>query len=553
MAAQPVYPTQYFRNPLNIPIQLAGNFGECRPGHFHSGIDIKTNGKENLPVYAAADGYVSRIKMEPGGFGHGLYITHPNGYTTLYAHLNNFTPVLQQYVRSQQYTRQSWTVDLTFPPGQFPVKKGQQIAFSGNTGGSTAPHLHFEIRDTKTEHPLNPQLFGFTIKDTQPPVPTALYLYSGEAAGGFYELMPKPYALTKKGTIYKPAKDTLVVPAGDDLVQMGIVANDFMNGSTNTLAFYTAEWTVDDQSQGRVRLDNIGYEETRYVNAYADYRTKQKGGPWVQCLFRLPGNRLNKIYEAMDGTPVGLSDGRPHRVLIRLADVYGNKSEIAFAVKTSPALSKSTGINSENCQGLDYNKKQTAGSSGVSLSLNDDALYDKVCAVISDRHEAQGLSARYRVHYPEIPVHSYFDLRIKPDKFISFADRDKVALVYNNGKKDEGKAARPDDKGWYKASVRNFGEYRLVADTDGPVIKPAAAWQADQGKAKRITFVVKDGITSVRSFRGELDGEWILFEQHENNWFYEFDSHCAKGSHVLVVTAKDENGNETSASYNFKR
>src|SRR4051812_21873328 len=150
LAQKPDYPQDYFRNPLDMPILLAGNFGECRPGHFHSGMDIKTAGVENKPVYATADGYVSRIKMEPGGFGHALYITHPNGYTTLYAHLNDFIPALQQRVRQQQYAKESWTVDIQLQPGQFPVKQGDQIAWSGNTGGSTAPHLHFEIRDTKT-------------------------------------------------------------------------------------------------------------------------------------------------------------------------------------------------------------------------------------------------------------------------------------------------------------------------------------------------------------------------------------------------------------------
>src|ERR1043165_64897 len=148
------YPQNYFRNPLNIPILLAGNFGECRAGHFHSGLDIKTNGKENLPVHAAADGYISRIKMDKGGFGHALYITHPNGYTTLYAHLNNFVPKIQQYLRRQQYAKEKWDIDIQLTPEQFPVAKGQQIAYSGNTGSSTAPHLHFEIRDSKTEHPL---------------------------------------------------------------------------------------------------------------------------------------------------------------------------------------------------------------------------------------------------------------------------------------------------------------------------------------------------------------------------------------------------------------
>src|SRR4051812_41234037 len=177
-AQAPAYPQDYFRNPLGIPILLAGNFGECRPGHFHSGIDIKTGGHENEPVYAAADGYISRIKMEPGGFGHGLYITHPNGYTTLYAHLNDFAPAVQAYVKKEQYSKKHWDVDIQLTPDQFPVKKGQQIAWSGNTGASTAPHLHFEIRNTKTEHPLNPQLFGLPVVDNIPPLPAEVAFYN---------------------------------------------------------------------------------------------------------------------------------------------------------------------------------------------------------------------------------------------------------------------------------------------------------------------------------------------------------------------------------------
>jgi murein DD-endopeptidase MepM/ murein hydrolase activator NlpD len=175
--AQNNYPTNYFRNPLSIPIYLAGNFGECRPNHFHSGIDIKTLGKENLPVHAAASGYVSRIKLDAVGFGHAIYITHPNGFTTLYAHLNNFEPHLQAFVKAQQYVQKKWNIDVTLKPDQFPVSQGEFIAYSGNTGSSTAPHLHFEIRNTLSEHPLNPMLFGLPIADTVAPVPLTLYVY----------------------------------------------------------------------------------------------------------------------------------------------------------------------------------------------------------------------------------------------------------------------------------------------------------------------------------------------------------------------------------------
>src|SRR5215216_4132705 len=171
------YPQNYFRNPLNIPMQLVANFGELRANHWHMGLDIRTQQKVNLPVYAAAEGYIARVKIEPGGFGRAIYINHPNGYTTLYAHLNNFFPALEQYVKTEQYKLESWEVELEIPQNLFPVSKGSFIAYSGSTGGSQGPHVHFEIRDTKTDECLNPLLFGFPIADVVPPTISRLAMY----------------------------------------------------------------------------------------------------------------------------------------------------------------------------------------------------------------------------------------------------------------------------------------------------------------------------------------------------------------------------------------
>src|SRR5690606_18972007 len=139
-----------------------------RSNHFHMGIDFRTQQRENLPVHACAEGYVSRIKVEPGGYGRAVYIDHPNGMTTVYAHLHDFFPALEQYVQQKQYERESWAVDLDIPAGLFPLKKGQFFAYSGNTGGSAGPHVHFEIRDTYSDQCINPLLFGFPLADNIP-------------------------------------------------------------------------------------------------------------------------------------------------------------------------------------------------------------------------------------------------------------------------------------------------------------------------------------------------------------------------------------------------
>ena len=194
------YAKNYFRNPLDIPIDLAANFGEIRPNHWHMGLDIKTNHRENLPVYAAADGYIAKVRVEPAGFGQAVYINHPNGLTTVYGHLNSFTPELQQYIINEQYKKESWQTDIDLPSTFFPVKKGQLIAYSGNTGGSQGPHLHFEIRDTKTTRCLNPLLFGFPLQDNISPDIIRLAMYNRGI--GVYEQVPKLFVVKKTSEGY---------------------------------------------------------------------------------------------------------------------------------------------------------------------------------------------------------------------------------------------------------------------------------------------------------------------------------------------------------------
>ena len=540
------YPQHYFRNPLNIPIYLAGNFGECRPGHFHSGTDIKTNGKEGQPVFAAADGYISRIKMEKGGFGHAIYITHPEGYTTLYAHLSTFVPKLQSYLREHQYAKERWDVDLQLSPTEFPVKKGQQIAWSGNTGASTAPHLHFEIRDTKTEHPLNPEMFGLPIVDNIVPQPKAIAIYNLDES--IYEQDPKIISLKKAGTIYTPVgKDTLRTEA--TLAGIGINVDDFMNGSDNTIAIYTAALYMDDSIQAEVRLDDIGYDETRYVNAYADYKTHEQKKQWIQCLFRLRGNALDHIFEHMNNKNGGLTFNYngTHKITIKITDDRNNITSVQFYLQnTGDSLAYPV------CD-FKCNQPNSFEQPNVKFSIDDKTIYDDICFKYKSSHDATSFSNRHMIHYAYVPVHHSFELNIKPNTAIPFDLRDKVVMMYSDGKDEDGRAAMAIDRGWYKASVRNFGTYWLAADTTAPVIKSIQQNGSNLAKAKQITFVAKDAATSVKKFKGELDGKWICFEQHSDLFFYQFDSHCPKGKHSLVFTATDENNNTQTYKLNFTR
>ena len=544
----PAYPQDYFRNPLDIPIFLAGNFGECRPGHFHSGTDIKTLGKENQPVHAAAEGYISRIKMEKGGFGHGLYITHPNGYTTLYAHLNDFTPAIQQYVKEQQYAQKRWDVDLQIPAAMFPVKKGQQIAWSGNTGASTAPHLHFEIRDTKTEHPLNPELFGLPIVDHIAPVPTEVAIY--DMSRSIYEQEPAIYTVHKQGNIYTPAKQTIVV--AHNSIGIGVNVNDFMEGSDNTIAFYNMMLYVDGVLTTQITLDDIGYDVTRYVNAYADYKTHQQHGQWIQCLFQLQGNLLNNIYSFPDNDrgKLMIKDTNLHQVRIEIADDKHNITKVNFNIKIDGGGKDAT---REQMQHLfEVNKTNEYSTPYAKFTLAGDRIYDEVGFDDSHTPMKDGFSDKVQIAKSYIPVHRSFDLSLKATKPIPFLLRDKIALMYSDGKETEGSAAESKEQGWYSASVRNFGSFWLASDTTAPVITSQQKG-GDLSKAKQITFDVKDNMTSVKKFSGYLDGKWICFEQHTSLFFYKFDEHCPKGKHTLIFKASDENNNERTFQLNFTR
>ncbi|HLZ86282.1 MAG TPA: M23 family metallopeptidase, partial [Puia sp.] len=341
------YPLGYFRDPLDIPMSLAANFGELRPNHYHMGLDIRTQHRENLPVAAAADGYVARVSVEPGGFGQAIYINHPNGYTTVYGHLNQFFPALAAYVREQQYRRQSWQVNLQLPPTLFPVKKGAFIAYSGNTGGSQGPHLHFEIRRTAGDVNQNPLLFGLPVPDNTPPTLQRLAWYDRNQ--GIYEQSPHILPIHRgaaspahrgPGTPWStahwsPTPSLLIVPT--TRISFALSAFDTQSGSANPNGIYEAGLFVDEAPVIGFRMNNISYDNTRNINAHIDYRTREMGGPYLQQLFLLSGYPEPSIYAWPAGRPadgvVRLEDGRVHAIRIVVKDTYGNASVLQFRVQ----------------------------------------------------------------------------------------------------------------------------------------------------------------------------------------------------------------------------
>ncbi len=540
------YPQGYFTWPVGATKALAANFGELRPNHYHMGFDCKTDKKQNLPVYAAADGYIAKIKIEPFGFGRAIYINHPNGLTTLYAHLNDFFPELEQYVKEQQYKQQSWQVFLDIPLSLFPVKKGQFIAYSGNTGGSQGPHTHFEIRDTKTEKVLNPSLFGFPITDNVPPVITKLAMY--DRCISTFEQSPKFFALKKQNGIY--VSSPAVIITNTDEVSFAIAAFDTYTGSSNKNGIYEAVIYDNEVPVVGFQLDSISYDETRYLNAHIDYKLRSSGGPYVEHLSKLPGYN-NSVYKTFSGDGViSLEDDSVHAIKIIVKDAYGNASTIRFSVKRVPGSTKvKSAKNSFTPTEFVPGFVNVFDNNKINFYLRENALYDSLRFRYSETASATGYPV-FQLHNASIPVHSFFSVKIKatsplPGKMIMHR--------FARSKNDYAKAEEEND--WYKASFREFGNFQLMIDTMPPVITPVGFKDGmNCSKLSRIVFVITDNTEEIEKFSATLDGNWLRFTNDKGRSFvYVFDEKCAPGEHELKITAEDQAGNIAEKVYKFTR
>ena len=534
--AQHSYPLNYFTNPLSIPIFLAGNFGECRPNHFHSGIDIKTLGKENLPVHAAASGYVSRIKLDAVGFGHALYITHPNGFTTLYAHLNDFEPALQKFVRQQQYAQKKWNIDVTLNPDQFPVRQGQFIAYSGNTGSSTAPHLHFEIRNTLSEHPLNPMLFGLPIADTLAPIPIRIFTYDRSKSN--YDPSRKAYDLQKNGNAYL-VKDNMYVNSSNP--GWGIEINDYMQGSANTLTYYICKVYIDQQLIQTITLDDIGYDVTRYMHAFVDYPLYKNSSSWVQLLFRLPGNALTHLYTHPDQQFNWLPKEH-HALKIECIDALSNSATILGTIVVAAIDTVKNNYN------LFPSKAYSFEEDAVAITIPENSVYDNAPfnPIIKS---GTLLSPQVITNQLAIPLHKAMRIAIRPNREVPFHLQNKVVMQCVNQQDTVYKAAVLDDER-FVITTKELASFQLLIDTTAPTI--TLLTPIKQGKiSNELRFQVRDAHTSIDSFQCRIDHQWVCFEQRGKEWFYKMDAHCKPGKHSLEAVAIDENGNKKEVQFNF--
>lgn len=536
------YARFYFRNPLGIPMHLIANFGEIRNDHYHMGLDLRTQQRENLPVYAAAEGYVSRITIEPGGYGKCIYITHPNGYTSLYAHLNKFFPALQRFVEHKQYHDRQWQQDIKFSKGQFSIAKGQYIALSGATGAVEGPHLHFEVRDTKTGNNINPLFLGFPIKDQLPPFIYKLYVYDRNYST--YAVDPTEIAIKGNKGMYTTRDSLVESPSGK--ISFGISAEDVANGSGFRFGIYGAELWMDSVLRFSFKLREFNYEESRYVNASIDYKKWVQNKSRVQHLSRLPGNNLFAGDGENDGV-IELKDTLVHKISIVVTDVAANEAVLNYKIRWDPTLPQTEHFPEATIK-LVPGKKNEVEKDSIRISFPPAALYDTVDLSLAPiLTGATGLPV-YRIHFQHVPLHEPYTVEVTPQT--EQPDPAKIVMRLSGNANEIVKPTYNDGK--YTGSFTRFGVLVMMEDTVPPVISTSWKDSTVFAKSGALSFTVKDGLSTVEKVSAELDGSWLMFEQKGNTYTYRFDEYCSIGNHQLKIMAEDLMGNQTSRTFNFE-
>jgi hypothetical protein len=536
-----LYPQNFFRYPLDLPPATAGSFGELRPNHFHSGLDFRTNGRTGYPVHAAYDGYVSRLRVQFGGFGNAIYITHPNGYTTVYGHIERFTPEMEQLIRAQQAQLQSFEVDFNLQPTQLMYCKDDVIAWSGNAGASAGPHLHFEIRDTQTEQTINPQLFGLTIPDKVPPTLGTICIYHlGNAP--FSEKTPRQFfPLTGAAGNYHLKHPEMIAASG--ATGFGITATDMNSVSFNHNGIYSIELKLDGATVYAFAVEHFAFDQTHAINAYIDYPTFLNSHRFIQKCFILPGSKISLYPQSVNRGVTNFNDRLIHEVEYVVKDIAGNTSTLKLKVRSgTPKTTELSSIINAVTNRFHYDKQNEFSNDKVKVIIPTGNLYDDLDFTYSTLPKKPGaFSVVHRIHNRFTPTNDTFELWIKPDSTIG--QRTGKAVIVNTEGVCEGGTYQD---GYIKANARTFGDYYIKLDTVPPVIHPLNIKNGSNMAAlKRIAFKIGDNLSGVKSYIGKIDGKWVLmvWDYKTKVLSYTFDNSITRGKHMFDLTVTDNKDN----------
>ncbi len=547
--SQPINQTP-FVPPLDIPLYLSGTFGELRSNHFHSGIDIKTQGREGLRVKSIEDGWVSRIKISAGGYGKAIYITHNNGYVSVYGHLKCFNDTIEQYIKALQYKQESFEVEAFPDKNELSVKKGQIIAFSGNTGGSMGPHLHFEIREEATQHPVNPLLFNsLKVKDFYRPKILEMAIYPADQ---------NAFVNGKQDTLFIPVAGWGVTHRLDFQSQIklqgnisfGLLTYDLMNDIPNKNGVFEVLFFNDTTQVFGFTQDKLSFATTRYINSLIDFEAfTATNKRFVRT--QIDTNNLFRNYTQVEGNGIfQFNDSLQHQFSWRVSDVYGNLSKLDFTVWGDTAQYIPVKTLSETPYFVHFSSPLNIQTSKAEILIPANATYKSFYfdyqELITDTTQ---YSTTVKIHQPKIPLQKSVSLKLKVDNLpLKLENAKKLYLAYSEDNKSFAYAGGALNDGWIESSIRRFGYYKVIIDTICPTIRVNKIKPAAKGEKNQILSAkISDKQTGISAFRATLNNSWLLMEYDAKNnlIFYTSDEKIKAGKNTFHLEITDGVGNKT--------
>jgi len=545
--AQENYPQDAFRSPLDIPIVLAGTFGELRSNHFHSGIDIKTQQREGLKAYAVAEGMITRIKISLWGYGKVIYIAHPNGYTSVYGHLQKFSPRIEDYINKIQYDKQSYEVEVFPDFGELKVEKGELIAYTGNTGGSAGPHLHFEIRSSVSEKPTNPLLYGFDVRDATDPILLNLYAYplgANSQVNQSNEKIELKFSKQPDGSFLAQK----VYASGT--IGFGINSFDRQDLAANQNGLYAVAQLVNGKTYTAYDLESFSFGETRAINTLIDYKHFVKYRQRIQQLFKTPGNHMSIYKEVYNDGKIDVAEGLNYSVEILMKDIRNNTTKVIIPVEGKNETLKNS-VEAEKTDTYLIAKRPNTYDLGIAqVYFPANTFYEDFYIDLKKGADT------VKIHDSSVPAQQNFTITFDTSKypsedlkqlFIARLESNSGASYYSTYKRGTSFSTR----------TRDLGTYTLLKDTIAPKVR-AKNFKEKQwlSNYKYLSLEISDDLSGIDTYSATLNGKWILMEYEPKNrtLTYNFDANILDQKQcALEVIVTDNVGNSTTFKSSFFR
>ena len=537
--------SQEYINPLDFRLLLSGTFGELRGNHFHAGIDFKTKGVEGQNIYAIADGFVSRIKVSSYGYGKALYINHPDGKTSVYAHLKEFSEKIDTIVKKEHYKREKFEINIFPKPNSINVSQGEIIALSGNSGSSQGAHLHFEIRDTKTEHPLDPLDFGFKVKDNISPILKELKIFDIDN-----NKLSKTYKIKKTKDKYYVG-DTLY---SNEKTSLGIYTFDQSNDAYNRNGVNSIKLFLDSNLIYHFELDKLDFSKNKYINAHIDYEEKVLSKKKFHKCFRLPNNSLKNYKTIINNGYIKLEENKNHHIKFEVSDSYNNTSELSFVLKNKKIDYEDTTqvYNGLISKTFNWYNENNFSNNDFKISINKNYLYETIDFKYLEKDSVEGVYGKiHQCHYDIVPLHksAKISIRSRVPKYL----KDKVYIAKIKDKKYRFFGNKWENN-YLTAKISEFGDFAIAADTIMPKITGVNIFPGKEIKKQQtIKCLIEDKESGIKKYNARINDKWILMEyDHKRKLLkYDFNEMIQKGENLFILEVEDMLGNKQNYSAKF--